>query len=893
LSAHNHYSQGPEKIDLSVSNLAFALSGLRLVMPEAADPILTMERIEANNANFDLASQKITVPSFLIQNGQVNASVDGSGSLNWQNLTKERPTGNASNPTNPPPDAAPELPWKLAVENFKIADVGIAYADASRRSPYAVSVDRFGLDLRADAEVGTGTTMANIDGLTATLNQIALTEPGSPEPLAAWDALELAEGRLDLEKREAIIGRVALKGGNAQIIRDKTGTIHLAELFGPKENTSAAPPESAPPPAESEGQPWHFALNALALEGFHLGVVDRSLSSEIVYDFEDINIGLKNVTNDGETPIPFDTNLKVKQGGALKATGTTSPKGDRAEAKIQVDQVNLTGLHPLVAEFAKLKLEGGNLSSTLDVEFAKGEKGPSVKTKGALSVSDLLLNETESGKRFLSWKKLSANEIDFSLAPDRLSVREVRIAQPGSKITIFEDGSTNLAAIFEESPKASAKKAPASKPTPKQKSKKPFPVTLERVRVDNGIVDFSDLSLVIPFSTLIHDFDGTITDISTAASGRTHLAFTGRVDEFGSVKVDGALNPLQQKKFSDITVVFRNVSMTSLSPYSATFAGRKIQSGKLDLDLEYKIEDSKLKSDNKIVLDNFTLGERVESPDAVSLPLDLAVAVLTDSQGQINVSVPVEGNVDDPKFRYGKVVWEAFVTVLQRAVTAPFRMIGSVFAGGEEHPDTVLFEPGSEALPPPEKEKLKKVAEAMEKRPMLKLTIHGRFDPKRDGEALRALHVRQAVAKKLDVGIKPGEDPGPLAFTNANTQRALEDLTIERGGPKALDEFQAAYEKKTGKRPQRVSRVLALLGRGSEDQDFYERLFENLVKTAPPLATSELEALGDRRAKAIQQELIGVPGVDRTHIGIGKVESTSDSVDEKVPSRLELGAVGG
>ncbi|HYE37155.1 DUF748 domain-containing protein [Methylocaldum sp.] len=893
LSAHYRYSQDRDKTELSVSDLGLTLSELRFAMPDAADPILTLENIEAGNASFDLANRRITVPSFVIQNGQVNASVDGTGSLNWQNLVKEETNGSPSNPADPPPDAAPEMPWKLTVGNFKIADVGVAYADASRRSPYVVSVDRLGLDLKAEMETGAGTTKANIDGFAATLNGIALTEPGSSESLAAWDALELAEGQLDLEKREAIIGRAALKGGNARIIRDKTGTIHLAELFAAKGDATAEAP-AAEPHEEPEGQPWRFALNALALEGFRLGIADHSLSSEIAYDFEDINIGLKNITNDGETPVAFDTNLKVKQGGALKATGTASPKGDRAEAKIQVDRVNLKALHPLVTEFAKLKLESGDFSSVLDVGFTQGQKGPSVKTKGVLSVSDLLLNETESGKRFLSWKKLSANEIDFSLEPNRLSIKDVRIDQPGSKITIFEDRSTNLAAIFKEkSPKPPAKKAVKTEKTSRSDSKKPFPVTVERVRVDNGIVDFSDLSLVIPFSTLVHDFDGTITDISTAAAGRTHLAFTGRVDEFGSVKVDGALNPMQQKTFSDITVVFRNVSMTSLSPYSATFAGRKIQSGKLDLDLEYKIEDSMLKSENKIVLDNFTLGERVESPNAVSLPLDLAVAVLTDSQGRINVSVPVEGDVDSPKFRYGKVVWEALVTVLQKAVTAPFRMIGSVFAGGEEHPDTVLFESGSDTLPPPEREKLKKVAEALEKRPMLKLTIHGRFDPKRDGEALRSLHVRQAVAEKLDVGLKPGEDPGPLAFTNAKTQRALEDLTIERGGAKALEELQAAYEKKTGRKPQRVSRVLALLGRGSEDQDFYERLFEHLVSTAAPLATSELEALGDRRAKAIQQELIGLPGVDRTHIGAGKVESTSDNIDGKVPSRLELGAVGG
>lgn len=894
LSAHYRYSRNGEKTDLSVNNLGLKLSQLRFAMPDTDDPILALEKIEAANAAFDLASRSITVPSFVIENGQVRASVDASGSLNWKDLVKEEPNGSPSNPPDPPQDTEPKTPWKLAVENFKIADVGVAYADASRRSPYVVSIDRFGIDLKATAEFGADTTKADIDGLAAILNGIALTEPGSSAPLAAWDALELAEGRLDLEKREAIIGRAALKGGNAQIVRDKAGTIHLAELFAPKsDETGTKTPATEAPADKSAEQPWHFALNAFALEGFDLGIVDHGYSSEIAYDFEDINVALKNITNDGETPVEFDTSLKVKQGGTLKATGTVSPKGDRADAKIAIERINLKGLHPLVSEFGKLKLESGDLSTAMNVEFVRTPKAPSVRSKGDLSVSDLLLKETESGKRFLSWKKLSATEIDFSLEPNRLSIQEVKIDQPGSKITIFEDRSTNLAAIFKEkSPKARAQKAAASPKPPKRDSKKPFPVTVERVRVENGVVDFSDLSLVIPFGALVHDFNGTITDISTAASGRTHLAFTGRVDAFGSVAVDGALNPMQQKQFSDIEVTFRNVAMTSLSPYSATFAGRKIQSGKLDLDLQYKIDNSHLKSENKIVLDNFTLGERVESPNAVSLPLDLAVAVLTDTQGQINVSVPVEGDVDSPEFRYGKLIWEAVTTVVQRAVTAPFRMIGSVFAGEEEHPDSVLFRPGSDALPPPEQEKLKKVAEAMEKRPMLKLTIHGRFDPKRDGEALKALHVRQAVAEKLDLGLKPGEDPGPLAFTNAKTQRALEDLAVERGGPKALEEIQADYEKKTGKRPQRVSRMLALIGRGSEDQDFYERLFEHLVGNAPPLPTSELEALADRRAKAIQQELIGLPGVDRTHVRVGKAESTADEVDGQVPSRLELGAVG-
>jgi hypothetical protein len=549
LSAHYRYSRNSEKTDLSVSNLALRLSELRLAMAGAADPILALEKIEAGNVGFDLATRTISVPSLVIENGQVQASVDGSGSLNWQNLVKSgEPSGAASNSNDPQPDTASETPWKLVVGDFKTTDVEVVYADASRRSPYVVSIDRFGFGLKADAEIGAGQTKATIEALTATLDGIALTEPGSPEPLAAWDEFEVSEGQLDLEKREAIIGRAALKGGKANIIRDKSGTIHLAEVFGPK-NGSAAAPSSTEAGNQSAGQPWNFALKAFALEGFSLALVDQSLDAEIAYDFKDINIGLKNITNDNATPVAFDAALKVEQGGSLKTTGTASLKGDRAEAEVEADRINLTALHPLVSEFAKLKLESGDLSSALQVEFIQTEKGPSVKAKGTLSVSELLLKEIGNGGRFLSWKKLSANDIDFSLAPNRLSIQEVRIDQPGSKITIFEDRSTNLAAVFKNTPANSPEKnASTSKTAARQNSQKPFPVTVERVRVSNGVVDFSDLSLVIPFAALIHDFNGTITDISTAASGRTHLAFSGRVNQFGSVKVDGALNPMEQKK---------------------------------------------------------------------------------------------------------------------------------------------------------------------------------------------------------------------------------------------------------------------------------------------------------------------------------------------------------
>src|SRR5215510_14651539 len=307
-------------------------------------------------------------------------------------------------------------------------------------------------------------------------------------------------------------------------------------------------------------------------------------------------------------------------------------------------------------------------------------------------------------------------------------------------------------------------------------------------------MNFADLSLVLPFATRVHALNGVIAGLGSDPDRRATVKLDGQVDEFGLVKVDGAISALQPKVFTDIAVVFRNVPMTTLSPYSATFAGRRIEAGTMNLDLEYKLDHSELQGENKVVLERLKLGERVESPGALKLPLDLAIAILTDADGRINVAVPVHGNVNHPEFAYGRVLWEALVTVIKKVASAPFRALGALFGGGGEKGEkveAVAFEPGRDVVLPPEREKLKRVGEVLGKRPQLKLTVHGGYDPKLDGEALRALHVRQ--------------DLGPVAFDDAKTQRALEAMLRERGGDKAVDEAIARHEKSSGKKADRAN----------------------------------------------------------------------------------------
>ena len=889
-TARYRFRYGQAKTDLTVNDVGVKLKGLRLSTPSASGPILVLDTIEVAGARFDLASRELTVPTFKVLNGHIAVSVDEKGIANWQTLVKTGATTDAPQPTPPAAGTsagAPEAPWRVKLKAFKVADIGITYADASHAKPSVVSVGAFKLGLGADAESGAAAPKARIRDLTVSLERIAIGERDKSDSLATLDSIKVEGGQMDLEKREATIQQVALRGGGAKIARDANQSIRWLELFGPRdqENVQINVTETE---NKKEGNPWRFALKAFDLQGFRMALADQSVSPELAYDIEDMKVALTDISNDGQTPIAFDARLKIKQGGALSTTGQLSPEADRAEAQIKIEGMNLTPLKSLVAQVAALTLESAAVSADMRVDYRLAQTGPSLKAAGAFSLDKLLLNESKSGEPFLSWKALSADGFDFSLGPDKISIKEVRLVEPGTKIVIFKDQTVNLTAAFQR-PGAPSSGAPAKTEKPKSDRANPFPVTVERVRIERAKVDFADLSLVLPFAARIHELSGAVTGISSAPPSRTRLKLEGRVDEYGQVNVEGSLSPLQLERFSDVKVVFRNVAMSPLSPYSGTFAGRRIQSGKLNLDLEYKVEDRRLKSNNTVILDQFTLGEQVESQKAVNLPLDLAIALLTDSEGKINASVPIEGDVDHPEFSVGHLVWQAIVNLITTAVTAPFKALGAL-VGGEEGIDAILFRPGIDKVPPPEREKLAKVAEALTKRPKITLTVRGAYDSAADGEALRSLQVRRDLARQLDVDLEPGEDPGPVAFDNAETQRALEALSDERDGEDAIEEFEASYEKSQGKKPKRVSAILSLMGRASEDADFYKKLFQHLIEKAP-LATGDLETLAVRRATAVIKELTSQAGFDPSRATAGEIEEVPDTQADSVPTKLELGAL--
>jgi hypothetical protein len=748
--------------------------------------------------------------------------------------------------------------------------------------------------LNASAEIGAGPVKAIVDDMEVALNRVSISETVDDTPFLSLDTLALNDGRVDIGSREISIKRVEATGGGTSVVRDKKGKIRLFEMLNPKDKGRLKRDiaETAVK-AKAEGKPWSFRLDTFEMNGFQVALKDSTFVPAIVYDLKDIRASLNNLTNDGKTPIDLKTEFKVAQGGSVNVSGQVSQAGDIADARAKISGINLKPLHPAVAKFTSLELESGNISASARVKYRSAKSGPQLHANGSISVKKLMLNEEDTGERFLEWKEMVVDGLQFGLSPDQLKIEEVKLMEPGAKVVIFKDRSVNLAKVLKRSDAVDDGTAIHQKKAPtvvQIKEQSLFPVNIERIRVEKGVVDFADFSLVFPFATHVTDLSGGATGISSDPVSRTSVKLEGKVDEYGFTMVEGGLSPFAPKTFTDLTVTFQNVEMKPFSPYSATFAGRKIASGTLNLKLGYKIQNSELLGDNTVVLDKFTLGERVEAPNAIHLPLDLAIALLTDAEGKIDVAVPVSGNVDNPEFKYGRVIWKALVNLITKAVTAPFRALSGLLGDKAEQMDAVSFQPGEDRLLPPELKKLKKVVEALEKRPQLRIVVQGRYDPKMDGEALRTKRVKRALAVQMKQKLSPDEEPGPVAFNTAKTQKALEKLLEMRKGDTAIDDFKTQYEKATGKKAKRTNFAMAVIGWASSDTAFYQAMFKEVIKLEP-LTDKDLQDLAQRRAEAIVKELKTTGGLGSTRVTAGSSGPVKKASKDVVNTSLTLDVI--
>jgi hypothetical protein len=812
LRYRTRYAKGV--LELAVEDLRIAGRDLALSLPGAKQPFFALKSVNATGGRFDLGKREFVLPAMELRGGAARASLGEDGALDLQRLAGEPSAG----------PAGKGEPWRVKLDAVRLADFALHLRDASRVAPLALAVG----SVEAGVSVAIDGDKVNVNDIAIKLSNVTAGNANAPEPAAALSTVTLEAGSVDVAAQRFAARRVAVNGGSIGVTREADGRLPLLDLLSPRTEKPAA-----------GGTPWAVALDAFEIDALKIALSDHGTTPPVAYDIDPLTVAVTNIRNQGNAPIRMAASLRVAQGGALKLSGETNPAGSRASAKATLERLSLKPLQPMLASRTSLALGSGEVSAAVQAQYRAVKNRAELRASAAASVDDLSLAEASSGEPLLAWKSVAASGMSFSLAPDRLAIADIVVRGLAAKIVVAKDRSLNLAQAIKPAPAQATAAQPGE----------PFPLAIERVRLDKAAVDFTDLSLVLPFAAKIYDFEGDVLGLSTDKASRAVTRMEGRVDDFGLARVEGSLATYDPKAFLDLRVAFRNVEMTPLSAYTATFAGRRIAAGRLGLDLQYKLDNGALAGDNKVELDKFTLGERVEAPGALSLPLDLAVALLTDAEGRIALAVPVKGNVNAPEFSYGHIVWQAIVTVLTNIVTAPFR---ALFGGGGDEVESIAFDPGRAALTPPEREKLKRLADALGRRPQLKVVVEGQYGDA-DRAALRRRDVALAVSARLEREVEGGE-PQPVNARDARTQRALEALFVERSSAEAFAKLVEETGKARGKPVERVNPVLALAGNASEDGAFYDALLERLVQDAP-LPAEALEQLGAARAAAVEQHL--------------------------------------
>lgn len=726
-----------------------------------------------------------------------------------------------------------------------------------------------------------------LDDLSIGIDGFRIQGKKDPNASLALGRIDLKGGQLDLLEHRIAVDTIAASGGRIEAERTTAGGINLLDLL-PAEKKAIAAPKNAPSAATAG---WHYRVEHVTVRGLNAGFRDRTIDPAADFALQGIVAEVSGLSENTAKPLPVHIAFRSRDGGAFSAEGTVVPTGPSANLRIKLDDLAIKPAQPYLGHWTTLSLVDGTLSSEGHATYdANGGQ-----YTGSVALQNLRIVEADGNRPFLAWKSLATPEL--SLGPEGVDIREFLLNGLDTRLIIAKDKSVNLTKILRQ-------QQPGDRPSaaPIQATPSPFEVRIGRLEMQRGQLEFADQSLALPFGTHIHALNGTIDNISSQPrDAPARLRLKGQIDNYGTARAEGQVDLFKPTDLLDIEVAFGNVEMTRLTPYSATFAGRRIDSGKLTLNLHYGIKNRRLTGDNQIVMDRLTLGARVKSPDAVDLPLDLAIAILKDSNGRIDLGVPVSGSLDDPQFSYGGIILAAFAHVVTEIVTSPFRALGALFGDDEKKFHGFVFEPGRRALSPPEREKLARFAGALNRRPNLAVTIHGTWSDA-DRVALQDLALRRQLAGKLDLSAQG--DPGPIAPDQPRVKPALEDLYADRFGSGALAGLKEGYRKvNPGQLPettggQVMSVLTGIIGTkptlseqdiaAMKGADFYTLLYQKL-RDAEPMPDAQLQALAQARATWIMKELGGANApLDRVTL---QAAEKVDAGDDGIPLKIELAPV--
>ncbi|MGE5664914.1 MAG: DUF748 domain-containing protein, partial [Deltaproteobacteria bacterium] len=733
-----------------------------------------------------------------------------------------------------------------------------------------------------------------LSGLDTSLKSLRLRKTGEAEEFLSIPSLSVRNVRIDLPRKEAVVGEVASRGGKAAIVRPAGQTWNVASLVP----APAAPAGDAAPQADGGAEktdeaPWQVRLGRIDVDRYAVRFEDRAPSDPVLLDIRGVALKGENLSTRTGAVGKAAVSFQVGGTGSASARGSVSLRPVGANLAVAVKEFDIVPFQPYFAGQVKIVVTGGKASAegTLSVATPEGH-GVGIAYAGSAAVSGFSSVDKAFSNDFLKWDSLSLSGIDAGYNPTRVSIAGIALSDFYSRLIVERDGTFNVQGIVEKGPSASAPdnvaaagaadpgesasragavvdagSGPSGGAAPAPSPSAPVPVTIGVVTLQGGTVSFSDRFIRPAFSATMVEIGGRVSGLSSEPGRTADLDLRGRLGSDAPLEISGKINPLSSDLFVDATVAFKDIDLSPMTPYAGKYLGYAIQKGKLTLSLRYLVEKKKLDAANKVFIDQFTLGERVESPDATKLPVSLAVALLKNRSGEIELDVPVSGRIDDPKFSVARIILKVLVNLLVKAATSPFALLGALFGGGEEL-SYLEFDPGSFRIDGPGETKLSSLVKALHERPALKVEIEGHVDPGKDPEGLRrSLFLGKLRAQKLKEMMSRGMASVPV-----------DNVTV---APAEYPKFlKAAYKAEKFPKPRNFIGIA---------KDLSDPEMEKLILAHIEVKADDLRDLALARSQAVKEVLLGSKKVEPERIFLVEPKSLAPEKKEKVrDSRVDF-----
>ena len=814
---------------------------------------------------------------------------------------------------------------ELTLDNLPLIKYAPLYEE---RIPFEIRDGTVGLHVNYHLELSATNRVITVTNTAFALRNFKLAEPGSDTNMVELANLAVTGVNVDAVAKQAEIGCVSVDSGKFFLLRQRNDSTNVAGAVSsqPAEAATNAPGgipallgsiTNAAAMLLNSTNLWTGTVHDVEFSNCAIHLEDLANSRPARLDLGDIALSVKNISNLPGTNLTVELSLRWNTNGTIKTEVAVSFSPPTADIQFDLNRLDFGPLDPYLEPKLNLFIPGSEFGLRGRIQLhTPADQLPEVSFQGDTWLDGFRAVDGTMGDDLLKWDSVRVSGIDANLNPMSVAIKEIALNNLSASLVIETNHTINLlnalhptgasmlvdtntpattnetkVAAVAGTSAAATNAAPAS-PLP--------PISIGSIVISNAAASFTDRTFSPAVNIAIQQFSGEIAGISSTEPRHADVNLHAAVDGVGPIDIAGHINPFNETATNDLKITFKDVDLTPTSPYSSKFAGYRIAEGKLNLDLAYNLIGRKLKSKNVITLDRFTFGEKVESPDATHLPVRLAIALLKDRNGQILLDVPVEGSLDDPKFRIHKVVMRTLLNILEKAAISPFSLLGAAFGGGGEELSYQDFAPGSANLSIANEKKLDSLVTGLYERPGLQLEIAGSIDPGADRDGLRRASLDKEIRTRQWASLRKSErattTPGELTLTPEQHSARVKKLYDEALGKGVINAaflaantnliaLAAQIPSRSGKTEKGATVLMKGTPTSAPKTSQTTGVFPQPKPAAPtdpmealllasiPVTDNDLEALASDRAKAVRAYILQTGKVEAARLFLSENQS--------------------